>query len=389
MYRWLSYGNPEFFSHREFSFALAGDVYIRYQSFTSNEDFVAELKRRKPEKIDIGAVYNQKPKTRDTLIDFIPLQKEFVLDIDLTDYDDVRTCCQGAKVCEKCWKFIAVAVKIMDASLRDDFGFQHLMWVFSGRRGVHCWVCDQEAINLDSHARAAILEYLTVIRGGENQAKKVKIPNADKLHPFISRSVSIIDDVFDEICRDDQSMLEQGDKNFEMLPEEVKSAVKDSADRFNAVMNYINENKKEKKTVRTALYELKLQLCFPRLDVNVSKDLNHLLKSPFCVHPKTGKVCVPFDPKKAFEFDTDGVPSITQLMDEINAFDKQPSSEAKSEADQKETKVVVVDYKKTSLAPFMKVFEGFVKELEKQRIVKSAADNKTIPDKSNIRIDDF
>jgi DNA primase small subunit len=96
-----------------------------------------------------------------------------------------------------------------------------------------------------------------------------------------------------------------------------------------------------------------LQYCYPRLDVNVSKGVNHLLKSPFCVHPKTGRVCVPMDPEAMDEFDPFSVPTISQLCEELNNIEQ-------SEENKK-----VKDYKKTSLGEYMTVFEEFLKGLEK------------------------
>lgn len=70
-----------------------------------------------------------------------------------------------------------------------------------------------------------------------------------------------------------------------------------------------------------AWHDIQIYYTYPRLDAEVSKHRNHLLKAPFCVHPKTGRVCVPIDPEKIDDFDPEMVPSVTQLLHELDALD--------------------------------------------------------------------
>ncbi len=178
LYSWLAYDpsslNPgkkgasssssRLFAHREFSMTIepqpGNEVYIRYQSFPSQEELTNAIIKRRPTKIDIGAVFNHPPKDKHAVANLQTVQRELVFDIDLTDYDGVRNCgCEGAKICNKCWKFMGMAVEVMDQGLREDFGFEHVAWFYSGRRGVHCWVCDEQARTLSNEARSAVVSY--------------------------------------------------------------------------------------------------------------------------------------------------------------------------------------------------------------------------------------
>lgn len=93
----------------------------------------------------------------------------------MTDYDPIRTCCSEADICKRCWGFIAIAVEVLDTAIRDQFGYTKLLWVYSGRRGIHLWISDKEAFELNDDQRKAMVEYLTVIKNGKEPGKRVNV----------------------------------------------------------------------------------------------------------------------------------------------------------------------------------------------------------------------
>ena len=122
------------------------------------------------------------------------------------------------------------------------------------------------------------------------------------------------------------------------------------------------------KALLEAKQDIVLEYTYPRLDVDVSKKLIHLLKSPFVIHPGTGRVCVPIDARRVEEFDPLGVPTVTELLAEIDSWDRNhltSTDEVQPEATAADGKRVQ-DYEKTSLKPYVDHLKAFAHGLIKE-----------------------
>ncbi|XP_051780748.1 DNA primase small subunit [Erpetoichthys calabaricus] len=376
-FRWLNYGGvtKNYFQNREFSFTLKDDIYVRYQCFSNQSELEKEMQKMCPYKIDIGAVYSHRPNQHNAVKSgsFQAQEKELVFDIDMTDYDDVRSCCSSADICHKCWTLMKIAVRVLDRALKEDFGFEHRLWVYSGRRGVHCWVCDEAARKLSQSARSAVAEYLSLIRGGSETIKKVQL--STPVHPFITESLSLIMSYFEDYALIDQDILgrpESVENVLALLPEDILletcsdfQKYKTSVKRWESLKKRVKQGSQKNSALLDS--EIVLQYCYPRLDVNVSKGVNHLLKSPFSVHPKTGRISVPIDTRQLDQFDPFAVPTISMLCQELDKAVQsgEEDESGKDKEGEPEPKRRVRDYKRTSLGKYVKVFELFVEQMEK------------------------
>ncbi|KAI2467359.1 prim-pol domain-containing protein [Annulohypoxylon bovei var. microspora] len=376
LFQWLNHSPTPTndFVHREFAFTLQSDVYLRYQAFPNSDLLRKDVLRQLPTRFEIGPVYTTNPRDRKTLRNssaFKPLMKELCFDIDLTDYDDIRTCCDKANICNRCWQFITMAIKVVDVALREDFGFKHIMWVYSGRRGAHAWVCDKKARTMDDQKRRAIAGYLEVIRGGAQSGKKVNVRRP--LHPHLSRSLDILAPHFQADVLESQdpwASPERAEQLLGLLPDKAlndglrrkwdSSPGRASTSKW-ADIDALAKSGASKNLDARALLEAKqdvvLEYTYPRLDIEVSKKLNHLLKSPFVVHPGTGRVCVPIDTRSLEDFDPLTVPTVQELLRDIDDWTPEEGEEAKAKALQ--------DWEKTGLKPYVEYFRSFVLALMK------------------------
>lgn len=233
-------------------------------------------------------------------------------------------------------------------------------------------MCDDKARKLSNEARTAVATYFEVNLGSEkNQNFHLSSP----LHPMLSRAYKILEPQFVScvLPKEGHGLLAKPASYLKLLgtlPECANPVASKLGEKWQSPRDNSTPTEKwnELKTALTAFVgkrgnakaaknlsnvdrvriehwpvETVFKHTYPRLDINVSKMQNHLLKSPFCVHPKTGRVCVPIEVANVESFDPFEVPTLSQLMNELDEY------EARADKDEG----VVYDWQKTSLkGPF-------------------------------------
>lgn len=325
-----------YLSRREFCFTLIGDIFTRFRSYGNGIELKNELLRCFPEKIDVGAVYNIRPSQKQEVSNVFPVERELVFDIDMSDYDNVRSCCSGKCICKYCWTWMTCAAEVLRYFLEEDFSFQYILPVFSGRRGIHLWVCDKRARQMTDDERSALVGYLTVVAPKTMRSSViVDLANHRPIHPSIRRVYASLMNasflrLFVDSSPENPNNMQTSAKAANIVMDATMSVLKlgrpDARKKFLSKVQYEEGGVIDWYNFRSALgdireaddilFAVQILLMYPRLDENVTTRRDHLLKLPFCVHPGTSFLCCPLEwGEKMMEFNpAEDAPKLEELL---------------------------------------------------------------------------
>jgi DNA primase small subunit len=279
---------------------IGGSPFVRWKSCTTAQALHEMVSGSDVGKLNVGAMFNADPSNRYKEREpMVPRRRELVIDIDLDDYGGISK--DDLRASDMNWPLVAVGLEVVRQVLKEGFGFQHVLAVYSGRRGGHLWVCDERACCMDDQARAAIVQFL---QPSEGKGKKwwvdlVRHPN------FKDISANLMVPYFRTVCVKAASdgglgMFElafQRKAFLALMHESIGKRLESEVCEVNlpeAALDLIEAYCKSGPAWRWEAYQTAIwEMIGPRIDANVSKHANHTLKSPYSVHPKTGRISVP------------------------------------------------------------------------------------------------
>jgi DNA primase small subunit len=239
----------------------------------------------------------------------VPVFKEFVVDVDLSDYDNIRSCCEGKTACSKCWIFIRAAVCAIEMIMDSAFDYRRVLWIFSGRRGVHGWFYDEDIHTLSQREREAMVKSINFIN-----------PKTKKLDPDVNLGNSnallvfkALVPLFCEMLTEQHFLISE--KGLRYLKDVVGSSfyeillsIRTEDARIERFCKYLRHRQNG-----FLYFKIVMELMYPRIDAPVTVELSHLIGCPFGAHLATGNIAIPIEPA-TFNIEKDTI-NIASLFD--------------------------------------------------------------------------
>lgn len=308
-------------------------------------------------KLNVGAQMNQRPGLRwkcPSGQEPKPMQSELRFDFDIGDYDYLGVHKSDIPGNDEVFACVGIAMAVTADVMRHEFGFQHILPVYSGRRGGHLWICDKKACLLTDSARRAIIEFMKpgrkVHESGRKQFKWLlqypafgspdnpmqrdgvfsrivyKAFRKVGIKPKANGGLGLLDVGFDR-----KAFLKMIDAKF---ASDMQTSVCSAATGRDALLIIEQALSCKLMDVRAWLVpqfcEAICTLLWPRADDAVTTHMNHTLKAPFSVHPGTSRVSVPllgldewwdFKPAEGAPLATEPMPAwFADIVQRTNTF---------------------------------------------------------------------
>ena len=269
--------------------------FTRYATCATAADLRALVANAPTGKLNVGAQYSAPAARRTKERDFAPMGRELVFDLDLDESGLVTA--DDLEGCDALFPLVAAGLEAVRAVLRGAFGFQHVLFVYSGRRGAHLWVCDERAFVLSNEERAAVLARLqgTGAPPDESGRRRFRWATTDQtLRP----AVSMLRAFFKETgvrpaSQGGLGLLDARAQQANFLRMVGAPSLNTETLAGPKFLKRLYRACSTNPAAMERLSDAILTLVWPRLDANVSTDMKHLLKAPFSLHPKTGRVSLP------------------------------------------------------------------------------------------------
>ncbi len=221
---------------------------------------------------------------------------EVVFDIDLTDYARYCACGKQKQACGQCWMHIEGTQLLLHHLLCQVLGVaeRHLLWVFSGKKGIHCLCNDPRLCVLDQQGRDRLLALfsrhtVTDLIAFVQEAPPELLQQVRDL--FWTRAILHRHLMQSQCFRAHSLSLVR--KHWPALYTPLALAWHQPRER-EPEQDWLTLQQLEQEQAVPASLVLALQCYWPHIDSGPLL-LDHLYKLPFSVHGDTGKLALPLE----------------------------------------------------------------------------------------------